>query len=377
MGYTSNDGYRIVKINPKSAAAKAGLNVEDIVTRINDRPMKYYTLAQIGEMLSSVAKKKTVTVYTYTAKGEIKTFTLRNDADIPASSSSSASSGPIVPDTLPYIEPRPGFIVLSQVSPVVSVCRQGSSPILYSSDSKLFNLTSILYYNLETKAFLGSATKTADGKWKGPTSKGPYYMRWKIRPLADGENVSQPDFSSRNRIEVAKNCDGTQGTGGFYIVPAGLTDVRGAGSERETMTARNQAAIGSFAFTAAKSRTDQQVHLKSLKVLSVQSAKTKLSNVKLVTKINGAEQKIECLLNQAPFIICDLPEYMSEINKETVFTFYADVVNMGGAGTLQLQITDFGSPTRQGSVTWTNTYETFNWMGGMQEPVKSTLYELK
>ncbi len=279
-------------------------------------------------------------------------------------------------DSLPSNDPKPSIIVLGHMSPVTEVCKSNlSAATVYLDQDAGRSLRQIYMYDVQTKEQVGIAQYTGYNTWSGPHISSPYYTRWLLRASVPSDKTTS-DFSSTHRIGIVKDCNGKPVSMGFFVTPAAITDIRSAPSDTTTISQGREQRIGAFIFTSTKASPDLTTKLRSIKMLASASSNMHLSNIQIAVQIERITYQAPCLYNDPPYITCDIPDYMGEVTGDTTFTIYADITKAVGAGTVQLQLSDFGSPFQPGSVTWKNDAETFTWISPLQSTVKSTSYQI-
>ncbi len=297
--------------------------------------------------------------------------------------SSSTKSGPAISssalslgreDTLPYGEPTSSFIVLGHESPVIDACKTQFSAWKFVVDH-LGDLGPLNIYDLNTHRLLVSGVKKTDTNWAGlEKTHLPYYARIQVRDFTD-EETGVAALSENHRMSLSGMCEGKASPLGFRIVPSAITDIKLFGPENAVLTSGNNAPIGSFQFIGQKaSKAKPLLQLKTVTFLAKVTQKLALSNI-IISRGDTAALKTGCLYNNAPYITCDLPDYMSDVYDSTIFNLSADVALTTTNGSLQLILNEFGSPLKKGSVSWKNFYETFDWISPLQREVRGTLYQ--
>lgn len=293
---------------------------------------------------------------------------------------SSSASNAQAKDTLPFNTPRSNILVLGTLSPVVDVCQNARGTALLSGqDDSGRDLREIRAYDIQTKELLSIATKDGAGKNTGWSSKAfptkPFYVRWLPRAFTETDKTAV-DFSTKHKIGITKKCDGSPSTLGFSMTPSAITDVRSAGPETLKVGAGRGIVIGSFTFTSTKSSPSLKTFLEQVKFTALVTGNVTLSEIKIGMQSQGNTYKTECLYNDPPFITCVIPDYMGEVSGETTYTLTADIAKTSGAGSVQLMLSDFGTPFTPGSVFWKNDAESFRWMSPLLDTVKGMKVEL-
>jgi hypothetical protein len=250
--------------------------------------------------------------------------------------------------------------------------------IVTELDDSLWDLNQIYLYDIDTKAHIGTAIKKYTGlrkEWWSNIPRNSFYMRWLPRAFTATDKTAS-DFSTKHKIGVTKKCDGSPSVLGFSIAPSAITNVRSTGPESLKVGAGRGITIGAFTFTATKSSPDLKTFLEQIKFTALVTGNVTLSSIQIGIQTQGNSYKTDCLYNDPPYLTCTLPDYMGEVSSETTFTLTADIAKTSSAGSVQLQLSDFGTPFTPGSVFWKNDAESFKWMSPLEDTVKGTKYEL-
>ncbi len=284
-------------------------------------------------------------------------------------------------DTLPFADPRSALLVFDEMTPVMAVCPfdvggKNTDLSTYIQLSGIAMTRETYVYDMASKKLVGLGLTGSDGKFTfaesdeglAPSEKPvrTVYFRYKMVPF-----VKNPAYRFEMKVSPVA-CDQRTKNLTYQLLPAAVTDILPSGPETAVLEPANGVAIGSFTFVG-QNATDYPLGLKSIHLRSMLSPKIKISNVKM--QIEGSADLVDCLYNNPPNILCDIPEYARAISGNKKITFIADVSRLGAAGTLQLQITDFGTFFEPGSVSWTSAYGDYSWVTPGQQAIKSTLFK--
>lgn len=375
----SGTSYKVTAVAPGSTLEKSGLKIGDLLKSIDGKIItkKSFTLDALQKLLSADPVKAPMKLkVSRKGKGTLLLVIKSDTAVTSSSSSSSTTSVPQGKDTLPFNQPRSSILVLGTLSPVVDVCQTAKNTVLLSGqDDSGRDLSEIHAYDKETKALVATAKKNGT-KWLGATSPTkPFYTRWLPRAFTPTDKTAV-DFSTKHRIGVTKKCDGSPSVLGFSIAPSAITNVRSSGPESLKIGAGRGISIGAFTFTSTKSSPDLKTFLQDVKFQVIVTGNVTLSSIQIAMQSQGNSYKTDCLYSDPSFITCTIPDYMGEVTGETTYTLTGDISKTSGAGSVQLMLSDFGTPFTPGSVFWKNDAESFKWMSPLEDTVKGTKNEL-
>ncbi len=376
----SGTSYKVVSLAPGTTLEKSGLKIGDLLKSIDGKIItkKSFTLDALQKLLSTAPVKAPIKLKV-SRKGK-GTLSLIIRSDTAVASSSSSSSPAQGKDTLPFNTPRSSILVLGTLSPVVDVCQTARNTVLLSGqDDSGRDLSEIRAYDIQTKDLLSIATKNGAGKdtgWSSQTYPNKaFYVRWLPRAFTETDKTAV-DFSTKHRIGVTKKCDGSPSVMGFSIAPSAITNVRATGPESLKIGAGRGVTIGSFTFTSTKSSPGLKTFLEQVKFTALVTGSVTLSDIRISMQSQGNTYKTECLYNDPPFVTCVVPDYMGEVSGDTTYTLTADIAKTSPTGSVQLMLSDFGTPFTPGSVFWKNDAESFKWMSPLEDIVKGMKVEL-
>lgn len=373
----SGTSYKVTTVTKDTLLEKSGLKVGDILKSIDGKIItkKGFTLDALQKLLSADTVKTPIKLkVSRKGKGTLS-LVIKSDTSI-TSSTSSSSSPAQGKDTLPFNTPRSSILVLGSLSPVIDICEGRVSTVLLSGqDDSGRDLSEIRAYDMQTKSLLSTAVKKGT-VWTGPViPKPPFYVRWLPRAYTSTDKTAV-DFSTKHRIGITKKCDGSPSVLGFSIAPSAITNVRSTSPESVKIGAGRGITIGAFTFTSTKSSPDLKTFLEQIKFTALVTGSVTLSNIQIAMQTQGNSYKTDCLYNDPPYVTCAIPDYMGEVSGDTTYTLTADIAKTSSAGSVQLMISDFGTPFLSGSVFWKNDAESFKWMSPLEDTVKGTKYEL-
>ena len=376
----SGTSYKIVSVAPGSTLEKSGLKIGDLLKSIDGKIItkKSFTVDTLQKLLSADPLKAPIKLKV-SRKGK-GTLSLVIKSDTAVASSSSSSSPAQGKDNLPFNTPRSSILVLGTLSPVVDVCQTARNTVLLSGqDDSGRDLSEIRAYDIVTKELLSTATKNVTGKSTGWSSKTypskAFYVRWLPRAFTETDKTAV-DFSTKHKIGVTKKCDGSPSVMGFSITPSAITNVRATGPESLKVGAGRGITIGSFTFTSTKSSPGLKTFLEQVKFTALVTGSVTLSDIRISMQSQGSTYKTDCLYNDLPYVTCAIPDYMGDMSGDTTYTLTADIAKTSPTGSVQLMLSDFGTPFTPGSVFWKNDAESFKWMSPLEDTVKGTKVEL-
>lgn len=318
-------------------------------------------------------------------------------------SSSRSSSASVDPRT--DTEIRSQFLLLGEVGPILGAASIfiEEEPVEITSIS--VNLTqetptvgALLVYN-DRKEFLGTAlldpstSTNRTYKVSLPSEKlsvdkreeRTIYVRPRLMSRDAGGQSNQTVqissvvikangvWSSQPYTKASSSTSGNFPT--FVTARSTITSVKRIGELNAALTSGTQKILGAFEFTGRKTDSSAHIDVTTLVFSIEQTGGVSLANVSLGA--DGFNEKFACTTSSTTVTCASIPDlYGSLGDQPRRLTLYGDITLSDAlhAG-LRMTLNAAGSPSSDGSVTWSDGSSNFTWLGLSQPIAQGTYYK--
>ncbi len=385
------------------AAGDMGLGIQGLVPgeRITRGEMARLTLAFLAESKGQLdeyrdAEEGKSSSSSSSSRSSSSSSTSRSTSSSSRSSSSSSfASDPNVDTTI-----RSSFLLLGQTSPVLGAVKVFPNneaidadriTVTFSNDSSA--IESLKIYESTTGRLLGTATRQSAGVYAATIPEGTItfprrtdtsvYVRAKVRDVESGAvggqnvridhiTVEGTGASSNNDYQVSS----TEAFQTFQVAPAAITRVTATGSyQTSAFAAGDNVILGDFDFDGVSTDSRYTPRVTSLTFTVNASAGVTLSNVALTLPGTGVESP--CTVNGSTVTCSAIPSSIGTIDDSQRIRLIGDVADNGSSSnpSLQVSLSDPGTPNAAGAVTWTDGTTTYTWLASDTPIARGIRYE--
>lgn len=303
----------------------------------------------------------------------------------PSSTSSSSSVSRV--DSSNDLAIRSNFLLLGRASPVLGAVKvfpnneaidADGITVTFSNDSSA--IENLKIYESTTGRLLGTAARQSAGVYVANIPKGTIsfsrrtdtsvYVRANLRDAESGAvggqnvridhiTVEGTGASSNNDYQVSS----TETFQTFQVTPAAITRVTATGSYQTAIFAiGDNVILGDFDFDAVSTDSRYIPRVTSLTFTVNASAGVSLSNVALAVPGTGVESP--CTVNGSMITCSSIPSSIGTVDDSQQIRLVGDVADNGSSSnpSLQVSLSDPGTPTSAGAVTWTDGTTTYTWL---------------
>lgn len=373
------------------AAGDMGLGIQGLVPgeRITRGEMARLTLAflaeskgQLGEYRDAEDGSSSSSSSSRTSSSSSRSSSRTSSSSSRSSSSSSFSTDPNADTTI-----RSSFLLLGQVSPVLGAVKVFPNneaidadriTVTFSNDSSA--IENLKIYESTTGRLLGTATRQSAGVYVANIPEGTIsfprridtsvYIRANLRDVESGAvggqnvridhiTVEGTGASSNNDYQVSS----TETFQTFQVTPAAITRVTATGSYQTAIfAAGDNVILGDFDFDGVSTDSRYTPRVTSLTFTVNASAGVSLSNVALTVPGTGVESP--CTVNGSTITCSSIPSSIGTVDDSQRIRLVGDVADNGSSSnpSLQVSLSDPGTPTSAGAVTWTDGTTTYTWL---------------
>ncbi len=381
------------------AAEEMGLNIDGLVPgeRITRGEMARLTLAFVAESTGQLGEYRD-------AEGEPMSSSSRSSSRSSTSSSRSSSSssrssmgsGQFDPLSDKTIESS--VMLLGSTSPVLAGVKffSNNEPVLVDRITVELNadadsVQSLLIYTANGE-LLGTATETSvagtyqanivSGRFELPRREDrSIYIRARLKDDegggVGGETVQVDNVQLRGTGVWSTDEYNTTSTGTFpemITSEAVIRTVTNVGPTTGALTGGSGQLIGQFRFTSENAGDTSEARITSLRFQIEQVGNVTLSNVRLRGE-GGTESS--CTVSSSTITCNSIPTAIGDVDPAQTMKVYADVNVPSNATdpTLRISLNEPGTISSQGSITWTDGTNTYNWVPLDQPVVQGTRFE--
>ena len=385
------------------AAGDMGLGIQGLVPgeRITRGEMARLTLAFLAESKGQLdeyrdAEEGKSSSSSSSSRSSSSSSTSRSTSSSSRSSSSSSfASDPNADTTI-----RSNFLLLGQTSPVLGAVKVFPNneaidadriTVTFSNDSSA--IESLKIYESTTGRLLGTATRQSAGVYAATIPEGTItfprrtdtsvYVRAKLRDVESGATGGQnvridhitvegTGASSNNSYQVSSS----ETFQTFQVTPAAITRVTATGSYQTAIfAAGDNMVLGDFDFDGVSTDSRYTPRVTSLVFTVNASAGVSLSNVAVTISGTGIESP--CTVNGSTITCSAIPSSIGTIDDSQRIRLIGDVADNGSSSnpSLQVSLSDPGTPTSAGAVTWTDGTTTYTWLASDTPIARGIRYE--
>jgi hypothetical protein len=293
---------------------------------------------------------------------------------------------------------RSNFLLLGELSPPVAGFNVFSNLEPVDLDSVTVTLVagvdSLDSFNVYDEAgrMLGRATRVSDTVYTlnvpSNTLELPrredmsFYVRAQMKREDSGGESGEELRVSEIRVEGDGQWsnesygESSDETFSVFVTARGIVDsISAAGPVESTITPGLSRLVGEFRFEGKRTDSLADIRLTSLAFQIESSGEATLSNPEI--RVAGSDASSDCTVSSSVITCAALPASVGELDDgEKTLRVYADVTLASNADDpyFRLTLNDPGSPSENGSVTWTDGDTVFTWLPVDAPIARGTLY---
>jgi len=376
----------------------AGMSPGDTITRGEMARLavafQAYVEGELDELRAAEASSSSSS--SRSSQSSSRSSTSSSSSSRSSQSSSSSSSASVDPGLDTSV--RSNIVVLGETSPILAGVKffSNNEPIRtdeidITMNGSIQSLSQVRVYDSSGK-LLGNAVRDnasssvftlhlADGAFLVPRRVDTsLYLRGVLKEYEDGgvsgeilevNNVTlrgHGDWSS-DQYEVTS----TDTFSASETARAKITGVTNTGAASAALTPGSSQLLAQFRFDAMEGDTQAQVRITDL-TLRIEGTGVTLSNVYLRTE--GGDETLTCS-NSSTVITCTgIPASIGIVDLQKTIRVYGDVALNSGVTnpSLRLTLSDPGTITSDGDITWTDGTSTFDWLPVDTPVVRGTMF---